>query len=375
MWFISFVWKNIVRRRFRSGLTIVAIALAIGAFLELVGAANGFERSFLQLYEEIGVDMIVVRTGGRQRINSSLDEELGAKIRQIPHVREIVPGLVDVVSFTDYGLYSVVVQGWVPETVAFHHLTTLEGRSLLKDDAHSVILGTILAKNLEKKVGDQIELIDKEPFTIVGIYQSGNVYENGALVVPLKELQRIMDRGKQVTGFSVLLDDEGKRNIGEVRKQIEALAPGLTAMSTKEHVDSLTEIKMAQAMAWMTAFIAILIGSFGMVNTMMMSVNERTREIGILRAVGWGRKRVMKMILLESITLSILGATLGAIGATILLKILTHVPAVNGLIDGKLSPLLILYSYGIAIGVGLIGGLIPALRATRMEPIVALRYE
>jgi len=149
----------------------------------------------------------------------------------------------------------------------------------------------------------------------------------------------------------------------------------LTALPTDEHVKSVTEIQLAKAMAWLTSAVALLIGGFGMMNTMIMSVHERTREIGILRAIGWGRSRVVRMILLEALVIGVIGAVVGGIGASILVRLLTKVPIVSGLIDGRIEPRFFLYGLLLALAVGLIGGLLPAYRASRLLPTVALRYE
>jgi putative ABC transport system permease protein len=377
MWFLTFVVKNLSRRPLRSCLTMTAIAIAIGSFVTLVGISTGFEHSFTQIYEGAGIDIVVVRTGGRQRLNSALPETLAPKIKQVPGVVEVIGGLADMVSFGEDGAHSALVQGWEPGSAAFDHLRIVEGKTLAPDKPRGVLLGTILQKNINKKVGDTIELVEKEPFEVVGIYETANVFENGAMVVPLKELQRIMGREGMVTGFSLMMekDKKDKASIDEARRRIEQLAPGLTAMSTRDHVKTLTEIRLAKGMAWMTSLIALLIGTFGMMNTMVMSIHERTREIGTLRAVGWRGPRVIRMILLEALLLSLIGALVGTIGALLLLRVLTRLPLVNGLIDGRLDPMLIVQGFLIAVAVGFVGGILPARRAARLLPIVALRHE
>ncbi len=130
MWFVTFVYKNLARRPLRSFLTVVAIAIAIGAFLTLVGISTGFERSFAQIYESSGIDIIVVRTGGRQRLNSSLDERLGEKFKQLPGVKEVIGGLADMVSFGENGEFTALIQGWEPGSAAFNHLRMVSGRNL-----------------------------------------------------------------------------------------------------------------------------------------------------------------------------------------------------------------------------------------------------
>ncbi len=154
-------------------------------------------------------------------------------------------------------------------------------------------------------------------------------------------------------------DKKDPAAIADTRMRIERIAPGLHAMSTRDHVNSLTEIQLAKGMAWLTSAIALLIGTFGMMNTMVMSIHERTKEIGTLRAVGWRKGRVIRMILLEAFLLSVIGALAGTVGSLVLLRILTRVPVVNGLIDGRLDPLLILEGLLIAVAVGVVGGALP----------------
>jgi putative ABC transport system permease protein len=378
MRFSTFILKNLSRRPLRSLLTICALAVAIGAVVSLVGIAQGFEQTFLALYQKAGVDMVVSRAGGgRQRMTSHLDQKLGARIAQMPRVKEVLVGLVDMTTFPDLlGSKPVPLQGWEPESAVFNHLTILKGRTLLRSDTRAILLGVTLARDMEKSVGDIVEVVEKEPFEVVGIYESGNTIENGAIVLPLTELQRINQCPGQVTGFSLVLEEgRDEATLAEIRREIEALAPRLSAVPTTEFVKSLTEIRLAKAMALLTSCIALFIGFFGITNTMVMSVHERTREIGILRAVGWQMPRIIRMILMETVFLSILGALLGVLGAVLIVQGLSRVPTVNGVIDGRIQPIYLGYGFLIAVVLGLLGSVLPAIRATRMMPTEALRHE
>jgi putative ABC transport system permease protein len=376
MRFSTIVLKNAIRRPLRSILTALAIAVAVGTVVALVGISYGFERTFLDLYRGSGIGLMVVRAGSKQRITSTLDERLGDKIRAIPGVRDVFGGLIDTVSFNELGLYGMLVQGWTPQTMAFDHLRLISGRALRRDDGKVVMLGIVAAKNLGKGIGDTVSLYEGEDFRIVGVYRSSNVFEDGAMVVPLAQLQRLMQRDGQVTGFSIILDRSADQaTVARVRGQVQALAPALHAMTTDEHVKSLSEIQVAKAMSWLTSTVALVLGTFGVMNTMVMAVSERTSEIGILRAVGWPRGRVARLILLESVILSLLGAILGGVGAGLLVRLLTRVPTVNGFIDGRIPPVVLAYGLAVALLVGLIGGLLPAYRASRMLPTAAFRYD
>jgi putative ABC transport system permease protein len=376
MWFITFIFKNITRRLLRSLLTIVAVAIAIGSVVALVGIADGFEHTFLGLYANAGVDMIVVRGSGARQMNSALDQDLGDRMKKVPGVKEVLAGLVDMVSFPEYGLYAVVLQGWEPETAVFNQITITKGRSLVRSDKRAILLGIRLAENMEKKVGDSVDVVEGEKYKVVGIYESHNVYMDGAVVMPLEELQTLMDRPRKITGFSIILDEpKDAEMVQRVKNDIEALAPALAARTTADHVKAITEIRLAKGMAWLTSVIALIIGLFGMMNTMLMSVHERTREIGILRAVGWRVSRVVRMIVMEAAVLSFLGAVCGIVGAIALVKLLTRIPAASGQIEGHIEPVIVVYALVAAVLLGLVGSILPAVRAARLMPTEALRYE
>ena len=105
MRFSTMILHNVLRRNLRSGLTVVAVAIAVGSVVALVGIANGFKDSFMEFYQSAGVDIIVTRSGSQRRLTSTLNESLSDRIQALPGVKEVVPGLADVVSFADVNLY------------------------------------------------------------------------------------------------------------------------------------------------------------------------------------------------------------------------------------------------------------------------------
>ena len=144
------------------------------------------------------------------------------------------------------------------------------------------MLGRVLAANTGKDIGDSIELYG-ESFQVIGVFESSSVYENGVCLLSRTVLQRLMGRSGQVTGFLVLSDQPGNpKAIAELRTRIEALSPTLKAQPTAEFVHSITQIRVTRAAAWVTAAIATSLAALSVLNTLMLSVIERTAEIGAL---------------------------------------------------------------------------------------------
>ena len=377
MRFYSFVLKNVIRRRVRSSLTVIGMAVAVGAVVALVGISRGFEHSFLAIYQRQKVDLLVQQRGVKQRLTSVLDASLGPQIAKIPGVKQVNSGLVDFTSMDELGPVGVLVNGWEADSALMKDLNILPGgHPLGPNDAKKVLLGERLAISLDKHVGDKMTLFDKQPYTVAGIFKGPTVYENGSMVVLLKDLQRFMGHEGKVSGFAVIVNnDNDKQQIERIRHDIEALGKNLEATPTSEFVNSTTEIQFIRAMAWITSAVALVIGAVGMLNTMVMSVFERTREIGILRAIGWGRWRVVRMILTESILLSLTGGVVGTLGAIGLTRVLANQPAVAGMVDAYVDPTVILQGFMIALCVGLLGAAYPAYRGAQLLPTEALRHE
>ena len=325
MQFVSFIAKNVLRRKVRSALTGVGVAVAIAAVVALLGVARGFEDSSRAMLSARGVDLIVVRSGLGQQATARIDEGIAKKIAEIPEIADVTPVLTDRVKLAETPV-PVAVTGLPAGSLPLKnlHIVPNGGHLLTAADKDSVMLGEILARTLNKKVGDKLE-IESRGFTVVGIFQGANMFENGGAVALLPDLQKLMDREGQVSEFQVVLKQEFKEDseaIKRVQDRVKALADsngktyGLEVHTSEDYVNKSNEVKLSQAMAWMTSAIALIIGAVGMLNTMIMSVLERTQEIGILRAIGWRKIRVVRMILLGIASrLSLAGAVVGTLAA------------------------------------------------------------
>ncbi|QDU90858.1 Macrolide export ATP-binding/permease protein MacB [Pirellulimonas nuda] len=371
--FISFLFRNVMRRKWRSFLTASAVAIAVASVVALVGISTGFLDTFKSFYQELGIDMLVTREGGARKLTSAIPEEISDKIAALPGVKDVIPGSVDIISLNDYGLQVVPVNGLVPGTFVFDHYRMTSGRKLTVDDGAAAMLGAGLAKAVEKNVGDTLELIPGEPYEIVGIYEADSQLDNAAVVLSLKQHQYMMDREGQVTGISIVLDDPNdKEAMARIKSEVEKMERGIVAKPTKEHVENLQEIRLAIGMAWLTSAIAMVVGTLGMLNTMIMSLQERTGEIGLLRAVGWTRSRVGKMILGESVLLSVFGGLLGVGVAFLIVWLLTLLPQAM-MVNSRIDSAVVGQGMAVAVIVGVLGGVIPAMHATKLAPADALR--
>lgn len=375
MHFSTLVLRNILRRPARSALTIVGVAVAVGAVVALVGIARSFQHSLLAMYQDRGVDLIVARAGGLQRMSSSLRETLGPKIERLSGVSKVSPGLAEMVSFENPDPTAVLVRGMPADSLMLRDLNVVDGRLLKPEDGRSILLGKILARDLDKKIGQVVEVVEGEPYRVVGVYESFNFLENRSIIMPLRQLQLLMDREGEVTAFVVKSRRSDRASLKQLRDRIVALAPHLEAVRTREFIDTATEIRMARAVAWMTSTIALLVGTVGMINTMLTAVFERTRELAVLRAIGWRKWRVMLLVLLESVVLGLAGAVVGTGLAVGGVRLLSTIPTAGRMVAGEIDPSVFLQGFAIAVFVGLAGGLYPAWRAAQLVPTEGLRHE
>jgi putative ABC transport system permease protein len=160
-----------------------------------------------------------------------------------------------------------------------------------------------------------------------------------------------------------------------MEQQLEAAFPGLDVSLTSEIAESMSDFQVMEQLMTQVSVLALLVGGLGMLNTMLMSVLERTREIGVLRALGWRKRRVLAMILRESLVLGAVGGVCGIIMGLALGRLIGLAEGMWGSMEMAYTPLIFAQAAVVALIAGVAGGLYPAWRATRMPPVEALRYE
>lgn len=347
--------------------------MAIGAFVALVGFSRAFEHEWQRLYSSSGTDIAVVE---QSFLNTSVDESAEVKLRALPVVARAEPMIFNMMSLTPE--VNALVFGWQDDSYEFDSLTFTAG-TRFRNGKPEVILGDLLAKNLNKKAGDTLE-IQGSTFTVAGIFHGGTALEAGAVIMPLDQLQQVMSLAGKVSGFHVRLrpappGEAQDAYLKRAQAQIEAALPGLQAQLALERASNNQIVQLAQAVAWGTSSIALIVGILGIANTMAMSVFERTREIGILRALGWKRWRVLLLIEIEAATLGLAGGILGIGVGMCALYLLSAIPQTASIVSSSIPWVHLLEALGIAVLAGVAAGAIPAWRGAHLSPVEALRHD
>ncbi|MCL5952327.1 MAG: ABC transporter permease [Chloroflexi bacterium] len=362
------ILKGLLRRKTRTLLTLVGIAIGVAAVVALSGMAEGFINSFSTILTSSGADIIVTQADSPDILFSAVDDVVGPQIAVIPGVKAVSGIQLAMVSTADAPYFFVFALD--PKEFGIRHYRVVKGKSIA--GPRQMLLGQIPARDYHKKVGDYYK-IQNISFRIVGIYETGeNVEENGA-VISLKEAQEIFKKPNQVAFYQIQV--ERPDLVPTVLKQLEHRFPKLTASRSANYMDNSQETMMLRAMGWFIGLLAMLAGGLVMMNTMLMSVFERTREIGVLRALGWRRGRVLRMILGEALLLSLAGGLLGNAMGVALLAWANQLPVLAGFLNNAYSPTLFLEAMLIAAALGAAGGLYPAWRAAGLQPVEAMRYE
>ncbi|MBF0281075.1 MAG: ABC transporter permease [Zetaproteobacteria bacterium] len=372
---IRFAFNNLYRRPARTILTLSAISFGIAAIVALTAIAWGFEASWQKANDARGTDLIVTRLASQNSMPSPFSaEKVQHDLLMIPHVNQAV-GLLSEMLSVSYDSPPLFVFGWELPSYLWQHLQLLEGRWPQTRDEQAVMIGALAKELLHKSIGDTIE-IEGFSYPVIGVFQSSALVENGAILMSLTQMQHTVDKEGKVNVLNLQVDaDLAVKEIEQIKKTINNTFKGFMAITSGELVSQNAIVRISKAMSNATILIASLVGALIVFNTMLMSISERTREIGLLLALGWHPRTIMKLIISESAILSLAGGMLGMILGIALTYGLEHLELMRGKIDAIVSPAFLLAVLGLSIILGVLGGLYPALKAARTQPSHALRQE
>lgn len=370
MTFFTIIVRGLLRRPVRTGLTLVGISIGIAAVVALVGVSRGFEQSWAKGMQARGTD-IVVSSLGSGLAPKPFDASVRDRIASVPGVAAVCSLYVDLTSIESSSMMIVSSREW--GAFSWHNLKLVSGR--MPNDAMepAVVLGSNAAEVLAKKIGDPIQ-IDTRELTVVGIVDGGALVENGSVILSLPLYQEISGNDGQINVVDVRADPgKDEAEMKKLCANINAVVTEAKALPAGENIGNSQAYKFISAMSWGTSLLAVIVGVLGVMNTMLMTVFERKQEISILLAIGWKRSRVIRMVLLESALLGFLGGIVGVVIGSIAVKVLETLPAIHGLLEPDLSVRLMVISVAISVIVGVISGLYPAWRSSRLKPSLAMQ--
>jgi putative ABC transport system permease protein len=316
-------------------------------------------------------DFTVAQKGVSDVLNSNLDQQEVAAVESYPQVQSAVGVLVAGVNFNGNPFFLEL--GIPPEQLAPFGVQILAGRAYAADATDEIILGFRTAESLHKTIGDQVT-IDSITFNIVGIYSVGNAFADAASMVPLLWLQ-----GRQrLAGYVTLLFVKTKpgTDVPALAAQIQKDHPELAAVQTASQFGLIDRnLSLISAADVGVSVLALFMGAVGVMNTTLMSVFERTREFGVLRAVGWSRGRIVIMVMGEALLIALAGAFVGTAMGFAAVQVIKQLPNVLGFFNPVYPASVFGQALGVAVGMAFFGVIYPAARAALLQPLEALRHE
>lgn len=369
------ILKNLLRRRTRTLLSLLGIAIGIASIIAFNAVARGFKESINRYMQGSGAQMLVVNRSAMAPEYSRISQEEVEFIKTVPGIDHVSPGTFTILAgrvlqnVKKTKLKFLTVFGRTPgDRLVEKFRNGIEGRLFATDE--EMMLGADAARDLDVKLGDTLTMYGV-PFRIVGIYHSDVKFEMAGCVLSSAVVQKQLAMGTSV-GLCFLYLKDGV-DWKQVRDLIESKAVNLAAINTRDFTQYYDQLDYIDWFVWIVSLISVIVGGLGVLNTMLMAVSERTREIGTLRAVGWSRGQVLRLILAEGLVISVVGGLLGLFLGTFGAETLIHW-APRGL-DTRYSGLLLVQGFLIALSLGFFGALYPAWQASRLSPIEALKYE
>jgi putative ABC transport system permease protein len=398
---IRFALRGLTANKLRSGLTVLGILIGVAAVILLVAVGNGSAKAIQNSIEQLGTNTLTVtsgggglRGGGASTQNTSLSMDLVPALSDpatAPHVHSVSPVVTGSQDATFEGTDHTIAQfvGTYPGYASASSFTVAKGAMFTSDDVSEaskvVVIGTTVAEDLfdtVDPVGKQITVSGKL-FTVIGVLAekggAGFQDPNDIALAPVSAVQ------ESLTGYGplnqLLIQATGPNDVTAAQAEVTTIlddklhvASGTTTAYRILNQSQLLQTRTDAAKTFTTllgavAGISLLVGGIGITNIMMVTVTERTREIGIRKALGAPRRTVLTQFLVEATVLSVIGGLLGVAAALI-----GSAFTIYG-IKPVVVPSSVALALGVSVAIGLFFGSYPASRAAGLRPIEALRYE
>lgn len=372
---MNIIFKNLLRRKIRTLLTIFGIGIGVTVIIALGTLADGFQAGYGAMMQGSKADLVLSQPDTMDVTYSAVKAEVGTQLAAMPEVEAVSGMLQGLVQTETEPVFFVF--GYPADSFVLDRFTATEGYDLFDRipgelRGKPIMLGSAAAPVMKKGVGDTLR-ITGTTFRIIGIYETGDIFEDSGALMRLEDAQVLLGKSQQVSLFYIRLTDIGLRP--RVEQRVARKWPDLLLSGTSEFANQQSMQGILRGFVWVIGGLAIVIGGVGMLNAQLMAVFERTREIGVLRATGWKRSRVLGMILGESMMVCLAGGVMGIVQGWLLLKGLSRITVLMGTGTGALAPGLVMQALSVVLLLGLVGGLYPAWRASLLQPVEALRYE
>jgi putative ABC transport system permease protein len=362
--------RNLRRRPMRSILVVCSVGLAIGTALTLVALSQSIENGVHEGADERGADLTVSQRNAADIFSGFVADELEPRLAA---VKGVVGVAGELVMFSPVEKdYQLLVMGWSPTSYFWKLMPLRHGRAPAKDERHVVVLGEGAAETLRKKIGDSVELYDGK-FRVVGVANFATAFNRNVLILPLADLQELAFRHGQVTAFHLdLAPNLDSAAVERIKRDIEAMGPLLVA-PTDQLLRHDQNLAILNAVSHAISIVALTLVGLSVLNSLLMAVQERTREIGIMMAIGWSNPRIMASIIVEGIVVGIAGCALGIPFGYAASFLFSSLPAIGSYLSFRPNSAMVIPTFIAAIVLCALGSLYPAWRATSLTPADALR--
>jgi putative ABC transport system permease protein len=397
--------ESLSANKMRSGLTILGIVIGVGAVIAMVSIGRGAEATITDSIQGIGTNLLFVFRGGSEEVRNPKPITLGdaeaiADPLQAPSIAGVAPVLQGSgkVSFGGKST-NTQISGITPDYAQVRNYRVSEGEFINEEhmlgQASVVLLGQEVANDLfdrsEGLVGETVR-IEGQPFRIIGILESrggsGFSNEDDVVMVPFSTAQtRLIRRSTRDRVDLLLIQAVSSRDVPQASSEVAQIlrtrhrteigADDFTILTQQDFLDTASTItNVLTIFLGGIAAISLLVGGIGIMNIMLVSVTERTREIGLRKAVGAHKADILIQFLTESSVLSLFGGMIGIALGWIISNVVGRIAQANNApINPSINLDIVLLATIFSTAVGLFFGLYPANRAANLEPVEALRYE
>jgi putative ABC transport system permease protein len=373
--YLAFMLRGVWAKKARSIGLALAIAFAVLIVVTLQVSSTSLEQSAAAVISVGRANITVVQKGVSDVLSSTIDENELARIRRVPGVASAVGVLVATEHFSAATPLFIEI-GISPKDLAAFGVTVVAGRPYAATATNQVLLGWRTAANLGLHVGSRF-YAQQTWNTVTGIYSTGNAFGDSAAMFPLPSVQAFNRLSGVVTLVFVKVTEAGSaKTIARVVHRIEYALPELTTITTAAQFGRADQsLVYLQAAVTASSVLAVAIGAVIVGNTMLLSLFERTREFGLLRAVGWTRRRLIALLLGENLLLALIGAAVGVGLSFAVIALLEQIPGLTGVLHANFTADAFTRGLITAVGMTVLGSLYPLIRAARLVPLKALSYE